>query len=118
MPGVSLTTGLPLLLLGAIGATSYAVLRMAGARDWGLPLAMLIGAALALGWGLARLWVAPYLLAATIEIAAITIVLAALRHGLRRRERQTEAELLALFAAGAALIPIYLFVDYGWRLVI
>jgi Glycosyltransferase family 87 len=118
LPGVAPPPLLPLLLLGGLGALSYAILLMAGARAWALPLAALIGAALALGWGLARLWVAPYLVVATIEVAAITAVIAALRWGLRRSERQTEADLLALFAAGAALIPIYLFVDYGWRLVI
>jgi hypothetical protein len=118
LPGVAPPPLLPLLLLGALGALGYAILRMAGARTWALPLATLLGAALALGWGLARLWVTPYLLATTLEVAAITAVVAALHWGLRRHERQTEAGLLALFAAGAALIPIYLFVDYGWRLVI
>src|SRR6185436_14801581 len=41
-----------------------------------------------------------------------------LRWGIARGPRLAEAELLAAFAAGAALIPLYLFADYGWRLVV
>jgi hypothetical protein len=119
LPGASPPPALPLLLLGATAALGYTMLRTIGVRVvWALPVATLSGAALALGWGLARLWVAPYLAATSVAVAVIAGVLASMRWGLRRDERLTATDMLALFAAGAALIPIYLFVDYGWRLVI
>jgi hypothetical protein len=119
LPGVRPPPLWPLLMLGALGALSYAMLRLAGAGSRPALLAALpIGAALGIGWGLARLWVAPYLGTAALEVAAIAATLGILRWGIAHGPRLAEAELFAAFAVGAALIPIYLFADYGWRLVV
>ncbi len=116
LPGMGWPPALPLLLLGALGALCPAILRLAGlGAAPALALGALAGAAFALGWGLARLWVAPFLLPVTLELAAVAGLLAGARWGARRVERLGPAELLGPFAAGAALIPLYLYVDYGWQ---
>jgi hypothetical protein len=107
---------LPLLLIGFCGGLGYALLRLVGAgQRAALLCAMLGGAALALGWGMARLWVAPYLPALALGLAAVAALMASLRFAARGSERVSAAELFAILAAATALIPIYLYIDYGWQ---
>jgi hypothetical protein len=107
---------LPLLLLGLCGGLAYALLRLVGAsQSAALPIATLGGAGLALGWGVARLWVAPYLPASVLGLAAVAWLVGSLRFGIRGSDRVSTADLFAILAAATALIPIYLYIDYGWQ---
>src|SRR5579859_4848493 len=116
LPGSALPPLLPLALLGTLATLAAGLLRLAG-----LPLrlallcATLAGCALALAWGLARLWVGPYLGISALALASITLVLAGLRLGAYRSPTLREPELLACFAVASSLIPCYLYADYGWR---
>ena len=51
----------------------------------------------------------------TLIYAAVAGLLSGARFGARRGGRLGPAELIGPFAAGAALIPLYLYVDYGWQ---
>lgn len=105
----------PLAALGATALLALAGLRLAGAPPRAaLACALAAGAALAAGWGWARLWVAPFLLPTLAGAAALVALLAAARAGARRRPVGAP-ELVLILAAASALIPIYLFQLYGHR---
>jgi Glycosyltransferase family 87 len=116
LPGGHLPPALPLLLLGLCGGLANLLLRLAGAGTRAALLgAVPAAAALALGWGLARLWVAPYVPTIALGLVAVTGLMAGLRWGARHSERVAVDELFAILAATTALIPIYLYIDYGWE---
>jgi hypothetical protein len=116
LPGATLPPLLPVLLLGGLAALYYALLRLIGVRlGPALMFAAVLGALLATGWGWTRLWVAPYLVPLTVGLAVITALLGAAGTRVARGDQLDEASVLGVLATFTALIPLYLFVDYGWR---
>ena len=75
--------------------------------------ALIVGVALAAGWGWARLWVAPHLGQLMLWLLAITATLALLRVVTRKHARLKAPEIIAILATVSAFIPLYLFLDYG-----
>lgn len=112
--GAALPPLAPLVLLATITALSTLLLRVLGMPAVGASIgAALVGAALGVGWGWARLWVAPFIGNITVWLLVVVASLSALRAVTRRHERLEAPEIIAIFATVSAILPLYLFLDYG-----
>jgi alpha-1,2-mannosyltransferase len=104
------------LLPALCAMIGFGMLRLLGLRPrWALIGATAAGMALGLGWGWARLWVAPFLLPTAAGALVVLILLAAVR-GMIGWERPVRGPaLLGAFAVFGGLIPIFTFVRYDWQ---
>lgn len=95
---------------------SFGALRLLGFRPvWAFSGATMVGLALGLGWGWARLWVAPFLLHTAIGGLIVLAMLAAIRLAAGWSEGVRGPALLGAFAVFGGLIPIFTFVRYDWQ---
>lgn len=116
LSGISAPPLLPLLFLGSSAALLYALVRLLGGQSWlALLLASLAGGSLALAWGLARLWVAPFLGSMMLGLGVVVGLLTSLYWSVRRTEQLEPLQILGLFAASSALIPFYIYARFGWE---
>jgi hypothetical protein len=93
-----------------------AVLRLLGLRRTPASVtALVVGISLALGWGWARLWVAPFLLPTALGALIVFALLAGIHWARQHTALAQGAGLLGAFAIFSGLIPIFTFVRYDWQ---
>jgi alpha-1,2-mannosyltransferase len=104
------------LLPALCAVIGFGVLRLLGLRPrWALIGATAAGMALGLGWGWARLWVAPFLLPTAAGALVVLILLAAVRWVIGWERPVRGPALLGACAVFGGLIPIFTFVRYDWQ---